>query len=134
MRGRCLNPNDPAFERYGGRGIKVCARWDRFENFLADMGERPAGKTLDRENNEDGYTPANCRWSTPREQQNNTRLTRKITIGGATKCLYDWCRQYGLDPGTVRHRIRALGMTEELAVITPKMRTRRSIFEGSIHA
>jgi hypothetical protein len=71
---RCTNPNVDSFERYGGRDIKVCARWQRFENFLADMGERPAGKTLDRYPNPYGdYKPSNCRWATPLEQRHNRR-------------------------------------------------------------
>lgn len=134
MRSRCLNPNDPAFERYGGRGVVICDRWNSFDDFVADMGERPEGKTLDRENNEGDYTPTNCRWATPTEQQSNTRMTRKITIDGVTKCLYAWCRAYGLDPCTVRYRIARFGWSEAQAVTTPKMRRRRSAFEGVQHA
>jgi len=71
MLARCRNPNNPAYSRYGGRGIKVCLRWLKFENFLADMGYVPFGKTLDRKNNNKGYNPFNCRWATPKEQANN---------------------------------------------------------------
>lgn len=74
MRQRCTNPSDPAWKYYGGRGIKVCARWGSFANFLADMGERPAGKSLDRWPDNDGnYTPGNCRWATATEQRHNQR-------------------------------------------------------------
>jgi hypothetical protein len=74
MNARCNNPNSPDFPNYGGRGITVCARWDSFENFLADMGQRPEGKTLDRYPNMNGnYEPGNCWWSTPKEQANNRR-------------------------------------------------------------
>jgi hypothetical protein len=71
---RCTNPNDRRrWENYGGRGITVCERWLKFENFLADMGERPKGLTLDRKNNDKGYSKANCRWATRSEQMRNRR-------------------------------------------------------------
>jgi hypothetical protein len=76
MKSRCLNPNHRAFPRYGGRGITICARWlgkNGFANFLADMGRRPPGKTLDRWPNNDGnYEPGNCRWATASQQIRNT--------------------------------------------------------------
>ncbi len=74
MKTRCTNENAKKFASYGARGIKVCKRWQSFENFLADMGERPEGKTIDRYPDNDGnYEPGNCRWATPKEQRANQR-------------------------------------------------------------
>lgn len=136
MRARCLSPGSTGFEKYGGRGITVCERWSKFENFLADMGPRPHGRTLERIDNNGNYGPSNCRWATRKEQQANTSITHLITIDNVTKCLSDWCRQYGLDPGTVRRRMRVFGWGPKQAVTTPKMRARTSAFErgGAQHA
>lgn len=73
---RCENPKYKRFGDYGGRGIKVAPRWLKFENFLADMGKRPRGKTLDRIDVNGNYEPRNCRWATPKEQRANRRDTR----------------------------------------------------------
>ena len=81
MRERCTYPRHPKWPNYGGRGVLVCDRWARFELFLADMGERPAGTTLDRVDSNDHYYPANCRWATPLQQVWNRR-----TIGD----VCDW--------------------------------------------
>lgn len=70
---RCNNPKSTPYKYYGGRGIKVCDRWSKFENFLEDMGERPEGKTLDRINNDGNYEKSNCRWVTHKENCNNRR-------------------------------------------------------------
>lgn len=77
MRQRCYNPNHPKYEYYGGRGIIVCDRWNRFENFLEDMGERPDGMTLDRIDNNGNYEPTNCHWTTYSMQNYNRRAYKK---------------------------------------------------------
>lgn len=73
MKQRCLCKNHVAYLRYGGNGIEICKSWDKFENFLHDMGKRPSNKTLDRINRDKGYYKSNCRWSTKSEQQKNRR-------------------------------------------------------------
>lgn len=91
MKNRCNNPNFPKYENYGRRGIKVCERWlNSFENFLADMGERHEGKTLDRIDNNGNYEPSNCRWATPKEQANNRTTTIKVKIGNNIRSLKEW--------------------------------------------
>ncbi len=79
MKQRCYNSKARNYKYYGERGITVCKRWvDSFENFLADMGEMPKGLTLERVNNNDNYTPKNCKWATWKEQNNNKRARRKL--------------------------------------------------------
>jgi len=73
MRNRCLNPNNKDYKNYGGRGIKVCDRWKKFENFIEDMEEKPKNFSLDRRNNDGNYSPENCRWATHKEQLSNRR-------------------------------------------------------------
>lgn len=104
------------FKRYGGRGIKVCDRWrSSFDNFLADMGPRPVGKSLDRINNDGDYEPANCRWATPREQARNRHNSVTITVNGETMLMIEAAERFGVNYQTIRWRLRA-GWSPEKSV------------------
>jgi hypothetical protein len=105
MKRRCTNPNTAAWHDYGGRGITVCRRWDKFENFLADMGRRPSGLTLDRRDNNQNYTPNNCHWATRQEQARNTRTTHLVTIDGERMSVVAACERTGVPVTTVYSRI-----------------------------
>lgn len=117
MRDRCSNPKHKWFKNYGGRGIRVCDRWQKFENFLADMGERPKGKFIDRIRNPEGYQPGNCRWVTRSEQMRNTRVNKVFTVRGITACLAELCETFGVQYARVYRRIRK-GMSVEDAIFT----------------
>ena len=120
MRQRCLNPNNKEFKNYGARGIQVCERWGDFRAFFEDTGEVPAGKTLDRIDNDKGYEPSNCRWATRAEQLRNQRRTHLIEAWGRTQCIGDWASEFGVAPGTIRYRLRK-GLSPEKAISTPAM-------------
>lgn len=110
MRARCGNPQSPGFKDYGARGITVCRAWDEsFEQFLADMGVRPAGMSIERIDNSRGYEPGNCKWATNREQCRNRRSNHLITYSGKTKCRKDWADELGVSPPVLARRIEKLG-------------------------
>jgi hypothetical protein len=108
IRKRCLNPNAQRYESYGGRGIKICERWDKFQNFFDDMGSRPSLRhSIDRENNDGDYEPGNCRWSTPEEQANNTRRNIIVLIDGERTSLPIAARKLGISYSSVYRRLRS---------------------------
>lgn len=119
MRDRCLNPNDSNFSEYGGRGLKICDRWlASFENFYDDMGERPAELTIERRDNELGYSPENCYWGTRKQQQRNRRNNRLVTYNGMTMCVTAWDEHLGFPLNTVGQRLTR-GWSVEKAITTP---------------
>lgn len=118
MKQRCNYPKHIEFPRYGGRGINLCARWESFENFLADMGERPEGMTLDRIDPNKDYSPENCRWASRVEQANNCRSNRMLEHNGDCKTLAQWGRELGLNPLVIGKRLRR-GWSISRALSTP---------------
>lgn len=95
MLSRCENPKNDRYQRYGGRGISVCDRWHDFSSFLADMGERPDGTTIDRKDNDGNYEPSNCRWATDIEQVRNRSVSILVQLGGEVVTLKERCRATG---------------------------------------
>lgn len=118
MLSRGNNPNDHAYPRYGGRGIKVCEKWHKFKNFFKDMGQRPKGTTIDRINNDGNYEPENCRWATKKTQQRNRQVNIRITFNGETHCLSAWAEKIGITGGTLRYRIKKWPLEKALTLIS----------------
>lgn len=107
MRRRCRDQSLPAWHRYGGRGITVCKRWrDSFENFLADMGERPDGTTLERDNANGDYKPGNCRWATMAEQGNNRSDNVVLEFQGRRMTISQWAAELGVKWSTIKNRVK----------------------------
>jgi hypothetical protein len=106
MLSRCLRTTHFAYHRYGGRGIVVCERWkSSYSNFVADMGYRPEGKTLDRIDNSGNYEPSNCRWSTPREQGNNRKGNKWILYQGQKYTVPQLAKLLGIPVATMYSRV-----------------------------
>lgn len=105
MMTRCYNKNEKTYSYYGGRGITVCDRWRLFQNFLSDMGHPPPGFTLDRIDNDRGYSPDNCRWVPGAEQKRNRRSVRTFEIGGRRMCLPEIAALYGINYATLYRRV-----------------------------
>jgi hypothetical protein len=118
---RCQNSKDPAFKDYGGRGIKVCDRWQSIENFIDDMSPMPPGMEIDRIDNNGNYELGNCRWATRKTQMRNTRGNRMLTIGGETRCIQGWSEISGIKPTAIRARLK-YGWDVKSAVFKPSMR------------
>lgn len=112
---RCTNPNSTSFANYGARGVHVCPAWRDFEVFYRDMGDPPAGASIDRVDSSGHYAPDNCRWATREDQANNKRSTILITHQGRTQGARQWQRELGFSYAALYRRIRA-GLTPEAAL------------------
>jgi len=121
---RCTNPNNTEYKNYGNRGIRVCKRWIKFENFLADMGEPLTDKhTIDRIDNNKGYCKSNCRWATRKEQARNKRNNRLITFNKKTQCLSAWAEEVGIAQRLIWKRL-SRGWSPKRALLTPNQNIR----------
>ncbi len=118
MRYRCFNPNKHNYKYYGALGVTVCDRWMSFENFVADMGDRPKGATLDRIDYRGNYEPSNCRWADSKTQANNKTNNRTITANGKSLNLCEMARASGIEPRTLWKRLNS-GWSEQRAVTQP---------------
>jgi hypothetical protein len=108
MMRRCCDRNDKRWDRYGGRGIKVCRRWHGFENFFEDMGRRPSGRhQIERSDNDKDYSPQNCVWALPLQQSRNRSSNINITYEGDRMCLKAWAERLSIPYATLYQRIRA---------------------------
>lgn len=123
MRTRILDPTYHYYEHYKKRGIKICERWlnteDGFSNFLKDMGKRPIGTSLDRENNEGNYEPGNCRWATHKQQMNNTSFNKLITFNGETLNQTQWAEKLKLPNSNIILKRLKRGWSLEKTLTTP---------------
>jgi hypothetical protein len=107
MRSRCERPTNNRYYTHGGRGVKVCERWLKFENFLADMGKKPSPKhSVDRIDNDGHYEPSNCRWASPKEQSSNTRRNVFISHNGIILTAQQWADRTGINRRTILQRFR----------------------------
>ncbi len=119
MKSRCLTKTNKRYFYYGGRGIKICKRWLKFENFYKDMGDIPIGMSLDRIDNNKGYCKSNCRWATGIQQANNKRNINKYKYKGESKTLREWSDNLNISYVTLRTRVYTHKWPIEDALLTP---------------
>lgn len=125
MMQRCYDKNLDCYDRYGGRGINVCARWQDFESFYADMGEKPKGMSLERKDVNGDYSPENVVWADVKTQANNRRSNVVLEHDGRKQTMQQWCDELGLKIATVWARINVYGYSVEKA-LTPGWRARHA--------
>lgn len=125
MRGRCQNPNNTRYKYYGARGIKICSRWQKFENFFKDMAPTfRKNLTLERKNNSGPYSPSNCVWTDWITQQNNKRNNHYLTLNGIKKSVHGWARVLGIPYMRIHERLRR-GWPIKMVLSTKSFRGRR---------
>jgi hypothetical protein len=125
LKNRCLNPNDPRWDSYGGRGITLSEEWQHsFRAFIQDMGSRPTSDhSIERINNDKPYSATNCRWGTRLEQARNKRNNRLLTFKGKTQCVSAWAQDLGIPNKTILSRLCA-GWSVENTLSRPIRRPR----------
>ena len=128
MKQRCYNSNNKNFSQYGGRGIKVCEKWKHnFFAFLNDMGKRPDGYCLERINNDNGYSPTNCRWATRYEQARNRRPNVFIEANGLNMISKDWSDFLGMNYYTFHNKVRHRPSNEQTKIVKNLIRSKNNV-------
>lgn len=122
MRQRCFDQNRTDFKRYGGRGIDIDPDWDDYRNFLRDMGLVPKGYSIDRKDNNAGYSKQNCEWASRTTQSRNRRSNKRLEINGVDKTLAEWAEESGLHSSTIRMRIKYNGGVIDESLLKPVSR------------
>jgi len=137
MVARCTNPQHSHWKWYGARGITVCDRWRSFENFKADMGERPDGMTLERVDNSKGYDPDNCCWANwhaqARSRRSSSGAEAIMELRGERLTAADWARRTGIPQSTLCMRLKR-GWSDERALTTPVANPRVRLRAGKEHS
>jgi hypothetical protein len=133
MLNRCRNPNARAYPDYGGRGITVCDEWRDFDQFVADMGPRPVGMSLDRIDNDGNYTPSNCRWATRKEQQRNQRRAVFVTIEGTRYRAIELAEQAGVKTDTIVKRA-AMGLPFDVVMSKDRLPVEEGAWKRAVTA
>ena len=129
---RCENPKRSGYKNYGGRGISVCEKWHKFENFFSDMGHPPTPThSIDRINNNGNYEPNNCRWATAKEQNNNSRSNNFVEFNGQRKTLTQWSEIIGISRHTLRQRLKWWPVEKAFTVPVYKIKCEVKALEGS---
>lgn len=127
MISRCICKTHPSYPRYGAKGIVICERWLRFENFFEDMGHPPRGLTIERNDSKGNYEPGNCRWATYTEQARNISTNHRVTFNGKTLCLAEWEEITGFLASTIRQRLKARWTPGDALMLPLRSRPRNRV-------